>query len=133
MSEIILLQYMHLACTFCGSLLKVMWFKHSTTQGFYNTFNSNLAFIAGQETLRNHPTQFHLLTSSNALLRWTSVTSVAYHLGSLRKIGEDHNNSSHDIWFDGIAQWAAGGFEEFLNIMNFYVFLILWDNRVNKL
>ena len=31
------------------------------------------------------------------------------------------------------AQWAAGGFEEFLNIMNFYVFLIVWDNRVNKL
>ena len=30
-------------------------------------------------------------------------------------------------------QWAAGGFEEFLNIMNFYVFLIVWDNRVNKL
>ena len=32
-----------------------------------------------------------------------------------------------------ITQWAAGGFEEFLNIMNFYVFLIVWDNRVNKL
>ena len=32
-----------------------------------------------------------------------------------------------------IPQWAAGGFEEFLNIMNFYVFLIVWDNRVNKL
>ena len=31
------------------------------------------------------------------------------------------------------SQWAAGGFEEFLNIMNFYVFLIVWDNRVNKL
>ena len=30
-------------------------------------------------------------------------------------------------------QWAVGGFEEFLNIMNFYVFLIVWDNRVNKL
>ena len=32
-----------------------------------------------------------------------------------------------------VSQWAAGGFEEFLNIMNFYVFLIVWDNRVNKL
>ena len=37
------------------------------------------------------------------------------------------------ITIETVAQWAAGGFEEFLNIMNFYVFLILWDNRVNKL
>ena len=42
--------YVRLTEAFCGkpySLLKVMWFKHSTTQGFYNTFNSNLAFIVG--------------------------------------------------------------------------------------
>ena len=32
MSEIILLQYMHLACTFCGSLLKVMWFNSATQE-----------------------------------------------------------------------------------------------------
>ena len=90
-----------------------MWFKHSTTQGFYNTFNSNLAFIAGQETLRNHPTQFHLLTSFNALLRWTSVTSVDYHLGSLRKIGEDQTDSSHDICVDGIDAFISQTAEVF--------------------
>ena len=35
--------------------------------------------------------------------------------------------------FKTCSQWAAGGFAEFLNIMNFYVFLIVWDNTVNKL
>ena len=65
------------------------------------------------------------LTSNNSIVTNTNASSNMNESANITACATTTNTTT--------TQWAAGGFEEFLNIMNFYVFLIVWDNRVNKL
>ena len=94
--------------------------KHPKLKSISTDGRSILDSLAKQE--KPHPTPASSVEASNR----SPVQVAPFKHGYSR-------DSGISVYTMTMSQWAAGGFEEFLNIMNFYVFLIVWDNRVNKL